>query len=163
MVSNHWQIQGTGGPWNALGSLPNIDIAIPAGATLKRFVAFDHQFNAIQTGLAFNVVGNFSILQQVTIVGGPDNGHTLWQSIHPLTSNVVALNDVTTIQRVYTQYVNAGDDTLMINERTAFGKRTGPGFTLRYAVATFVGPNFAGALSYSSYNYAFKALYETVP
>lgn len=163
MATNHWVKNGTGGPWAAIGPMADVDIPIPAGATLRRFVCQDHSFTATMTGVGFDKVGNFYLLQRVWIPDGPYANHTLWQSVKPLRSEYAALYDIAVTERVYTQWLNAGDDTLLINEKTAFGTRVGPGFTLRYTLFSFAGPNFNGVFSYANLNYSLAALYETVP
>lgn len=163
MVTNHWLEVGSGGPWAPGGALVDLDIAIPAGATLKRFVAYDHEFVGTTHGAGQGAVGNFTLFRKIWITNGPYTNHVLWQDIVSLASQIVAFHDVVLAAQIYSQQINAGDQGLMINERTAFGKRSGPGFNLRYSVTSRIGPGFTGLVSNALQNRAFKAMYETLP
>lgn len=163
MVTNHWVEVGSGGPWAPGGALVDLDIPIPAGATLKRFLAYDHEFVGTSHGAGQGAVGNFTLFRRIWIVGGPYNNHTLWQDIVSLTSHFLAFYDVGLATQIYSMQICAGDQGLMINERCAYGKRTGPGFTLRYSATSRIGAGFTGLVSNANQNRALKALYETLP
>jgi hypothetical protein len=164
VVTNHWvasSFDNVG--WTVGTTLPNRDIVIPAGATLKRFVVSQTRMQGTTNGIGLGAVGNFDLVQTVSIISGPYAGHTLWASRRAIASQFVGLYDVAVANRVYSELINAGDNEFLINERTAFGTRTGAAFTVRYASGVSGGIGFTGLISNASASANFRVLYETSP
>lgn len=139
------------------------DLAIPAGATLKRFLVTGVRISGTTNGIDLNAVGNFQAQQRVYIVGGPDDGTTLWRTSKSIPFELVGLYDVAVANRVYSQLINGGDETFYINERTSYGKRDGPGFTLRLDTFFQQIRGWTGLLSNQWFSTVFSAFYETLP
>lgn len=163
MVSYHWLDAGTFGAWVVGAGLTNIDIDIPAGATLKRCISIGHIIQGTTNGVNLAAVGNFWMNQRLVIVGGPNNNHVLYRSAHALAGQLVGLYDVVGANRIYSQLINVGDEVLGFNVKTSIGKRTDPTFKVRYQYALSVGPGWTGLLSNAQASIGFAALYETLP
>lgn len=164
MVTNHWVNSSFDNfSWTTGTSLPNRDIVIPAGATLKRFVVSGTHMLGSTNGVNLAAVGTFYIQQTVSITTAPYAGHILFQRQEIIPFELVGLYDPVSGGRIYSQLFAGADMFFGINERTAFGKRSGAAFTVRYASFIGGGIGWTGLMSNSSATANFRCMYETSP
>ena len=159
MSRYHWLNTSYDQAWPAGGgTLTNLDVVIPAHATMKRFVVRNTGIQGVGTGIGFDMVVNLFWLCSIDIVAGQYSPRNLFGTQRAIPAQVVALYDTPTTQRVYTHYVNAGDNELGINEKASYGLTTGGTFTVRLATSIH---KQAGALSIISgrAQAEFKVLY----
>lgn len=164
MATNHWVNTAFDGlAWAGGTVLTNLDIAIPAGATLKRFVIDRTRMQGRSTGVGILAVGGLILSQEVRITTAPYLGHVLFHQDIAIPATLAGFHDPLTAQRIYTMYYNGADESFTINERTAFGLRSGPGFTVRYSSSVRSTLGFTGGVGDPLASANFRALYETVP
>lgn len=159
MVTNHWLQGGLDGTWTAGSAQPAINLAIPAGGIMKRFLMRAMSFQGYSTGVGFNAPAPLRLTMTVDITTGPDAPRNIYETMRVIPSRYVALYDNATLQRVYTQYIEGGDNELAFNQRCSYGTRAGPGFNVRLTMGVFP---LGGALTTpaGSAKYTFRVLYE---
>lgn len=163
MVTNHWVSSSSDTGWVPGATFTTRNIAVPAGATMKRFVVRAHVIQGTTNGANLGAVGNFYCTQDVTIVSGDYATRNLYHQDVAIEAQLAGLYDVASGARIYSQLLNCGDERFLIDQRCSYGKRDGAGFTVRYTGAIFVGPGFTGLLSNSHATAEFRVLYETLP
>lgn len=162
MVTAHW----TGGAFDLSFSNPGIiapiDVVVPAGATVKRFLTRDTQCDLIRTGVGFEYASGFYSGAVVQIIAGEYSGRVVYQTARALDCDVTALYDNATLQRVYTCVARAADRELAINQKCSYGTAGGPGMTWRFTTGV---SNMRGiTLPFSGhYVLTFRLLYYTNP
>lgn len=149
--------------WTVGTSFPNLDVAIPAGATLKRFIVSNQFYQGTTNGLVFSAIGNWGIRTEVAIVAGQYATRSLFLHRCALPQQVVGLYDNVALNRVYSSAICAGDQDLLIDQRVSFGTRSGPGFTIRCTNTIVGGLGFTGALANTGGTARFLCIYETLP
>jgi len=125
MPTNTWQTNSFSiGGALAGGPLPTLDVFPPAGSIIKRFQVRNVFFLGVQSGVSVTALGGAVLLQQV--LWGPSGLPTrsLYQAAKRLPSNIAALYDPATLQRIYSQQYEAGDLELGVNQPCSFGKHT---------------------------------------
>jgi len=164
LVTNHWvesSYDGVG--WTVGTVFPNRDLVVPAGATMKRFVVTNNDYQATTNGAGLAAVGNFALRQSVDIVSGAYAPRRLLLRRCPIPKQVVGLYDPVSANRIYSELLHGGDNEFEINEKTSYGLRSGPTFTVRLSTQITGGLGFTGLLSNTNATVLFRVLYETLP
>lgn len=122
-------------------TLPDRDIVIPATATLKRFIVHRTRVNATSEFDHYSQVNALTMNMTVEIVAGQYSPRMLYRTSRHVTHEVTAFRDPIQILSYYSQFVNAGDLELGINQKVSYGTSDGPGFTIRLASSiSAIGP-----------------------
>jgi hypothetical protein len=133
MVSRyHWTFAAY--DTNGVGSsavMPQLDLPIPAGATMKRFLTRGNLFLADDGGTAYDRVIQRYMTYDVDIVSGQYFPRNLYRTKRRIPLNAVALFDSLADGRVHTGRHAAGDLELGFNQKVSYGTADGGGFTVR--------------------------------
>ena len=158
MPTFHWLFASYDTVRTPSSNLPNCDIVIPPNATMKRFLVAETNFAGTNSGFDVNVINTMYVRFSVDIVAGQYAGRNLYLTKYRIPSMITGFHDVLTAQRVYTNWAQANDRELGINEKCSFGTNPGPGFTVRLTSSLFALP---GALGFPSMRCTavFRALY----
>lgn len=117
------------------GALPNLDIDIPAGATMKRFLTRDIRVIGTTSGYTVQRVSPQYMRWRVKIISGEYAPRVLYQATYSIPYTAVCLYDNasvgTAFARVYSMFELACDKEQAINEKCSYGLATGAGFTVR--------------------------------
>lgn len=165
MSSLHW----TRGSFNidSFGPLPIgpnvIDLNIPAGATLKKFVVCNTMCQGWIQGNDYRSTTPIHITQTVTFTTGHYAGRILWEQIQmPEQSSSAFINAVTGNQ-FYQMYFNGGDTIFGINAKCSYGDLSTPAMNLEYS-ATIAAQGWGVSSTQRIEFYStFKALFQTTP
>jgi hypothetical protein len=163
MATMHEAIASADTSWAAGSVMATLDIVLPAGATLKRFLIQNQIMTGTTTGAGFGSVANFYYGQNVSFTSGQYVDRVIFRKQYAVANELVVLYDNATLQRIYSQLINCGDETFFVDQRASYGLLSGPAFNLRLVTGNAVGPGFTGALSNTKYQVVFKAIYETSP
>lgn len=138
--------------------LPNRDIVIPPGATLKRFLI--HQVGVYSNSEFddYQQVNQLYMRQTVSITAGQYIGKELYRTNRRVPHVVTAFRDPIQILSYYTQIVGAGDQDLGANQKVSYGTADGPGFTIRLETSIQVRGPFI-AFPVGSVHLAFSTLH----
>jgi hypothetical protein len=158
MSTAHWLQGGGSGAWTAGTPQPNIDIVIPAGATVKRFMLRQVSFSGYATGTDFNSLAPLHYLVSVDIIAGEYSPRNIYLQDRRLPSEFCVYFKTTAVKPDFTQYVGGGDQDLGFNQRCSYGTAGGPGMTFRMASGVFAA---SGALNNpaGNWNAQFRVLY----
>lgn len=163
MATMHKVIAAFDDGWVADAPMAQLDILIPAGATLKRYLVHAQTVSGTTNGIGVAAAGRFSYGMTVSFTSGQYVGDVIFRKQWAIPTQTVALYDVLSNARVYTQYLNGGDETFFVDQRCSYGLRSGPAFNLRLDTRSYVALGWTGLLSNARYSVIFTAIYETVP
>lgn len=131
MPTSHWVNASFDVAFSAGFGVRQLDVNIPATATMKRFLLRGARVMATHSGIGFEPINTLFWTASVDIIAGQYSPRNIFKTSRAVPQNIVALYDVVTAQRVYTQYALACDNELSFNERTSYGTSGGPGMTVR--------------------------------
>jgi hypothetical protein len=161
MVSRyHWLTSSVDTGWTGLATTPWIQINVPAGATIKRFVVNLATITGKITGSSTNIMQPIYCNQTVDMPSGQYAGRILYQQAVrvPCDNLSTMVSEVGIGLRQYDQIICAGDRELGINEKTSYGKLGGSAMVMRYIHQIVpTGPN--PGLATGRTTYQFKVLY----
>ena len=149
--------------WVADAVAADLNIVLPAGATLKRFLVHNQEIKGTTNGVDLGAVANWSYGITISFTAGQYVGRTIFQRTCAVPVQTVGLYDVVAADRIYSQLINGGDETFFVDQRVSFGLRSGPAFTINIRTGIQQGPGWTGLLSNSRYRMIFTVIYETVP
>lgn len=160
MPTSHWVFTSIDDTYAGDTVLANMDIAIPATATLHRFLVRGVRITGFSQGNNPNRVVPLSLVMTVDIVSGAYSPRNIFRTSRAIPMYVTAVQTSISPDKEYTQYVLAGDNECSINEKTAYGTSSGPGFTMRLKPSIVAPP---GSLPFPVGRVAieFRALYST--
>lgn len=162
MPTSHWVFSSVDSSSVGPFFSRNLDVVIPAGATMKRFILKGTRLTGKHSLADFEKVNVVYQNSTVDVIAGQYNGRSLYRTTRRVPMEVTALYDSTTLERIYTSYYSAGDQDLGFNVRTSYGTADGPGFTVRCQVSA---DKHGGAYAFPDlrFTFAFYALYFTLP
>jgi len=120
----HWLLFGLSGSYSGSGSsqtLSDDTISIPVGATVKKIISAGNYVAFAQTGSGYQAIQPFSIGCQAQIVGGPNNGRTIYNIRNAMQMNASPNDDIAPAFR-YTAYHIAGDREIGFDAQMSYGK-----------------------------------------
>jgi hypothetical protein len=132
MTSYHWIGNSYDVGFLTNPSLPAINLNVPAGATMRRFLTRAHEIYIIRHGLGFEYGIPFAMGNFVSITAGQYAGRILYQDSRRIPSTTVVHDDPTSLIGFYTVYAFGGDSDISFNQKCAYGTADGPGFTVTY-------------------------------
>jgi hypothetical protein len=142
----HW-ITSTNNTYTWPGVSHNLgpaDIVIPAGGLLRKVLVKQNVVNFTQTGNGYLVVGTWYVSQVIQFSGTAYAGRHIFDRYNRLPSNLSCVYDVPATERIYTSYVNAGDETMGVNEKMSYGGHGSSGLQLKYLCAlNMAAPNLS--------------------
>jgi hypothetical protein len=157
----HW-ITNTIGQPNFTGSttFANLDLVIPAGGQLKKFIIHRHLFFGTSSGPNLNYAQTITLFRTVNIISGAYSPRELFVRHDRLHCDYPTLFDSTLAfnNRIYTTLLAACDDDLFVDQKCTYGKTSGASFTIRLA-CTLSCHGASPTLFSGSATYVFKALY----
>lgn len=162
MTTNHWVFGSRDTAWAGPTVFGVIDIVIPAGATLHRFLLKDVEINGTASGEGFHTCEAHYMLWSVDIVLGQYAPRKLYSTIRRIPQDLTALWETTTSKRIYTQHMNSGDVEHGFNVKCSYGKTGGAAFTVRLTSAIAVPAGTLGSANGRA-QFSFWALYSTTP
>lgn len=143
-------------------TLPDCQVTIPAGGTLKRFMVNGPQFMAFYSGNDVNKIQNVRSQFNVTLGGGQYAGREIFSCVRAHPQQVVGIYDSSQgpgFGRVYSQWQCVGQLELGFNEKCSYGLATGPSFTVTLA-SRILTQNGQGPLYLlGNYGLTFRCLY----
>lgn len=160
MPTSHWIFTSRDDAYAGDTVIGNMDLAIPAGGTLHRFLVRGVRITGFSQGNNPNRVVPLSLVMTVDIVAGQYSPRNIYRTSRAIPFEFSAVQTSISPDKEYTQYVLAGDNECGINEKTAYGTSSGPGMTIRLAAHITAPP---GSLPFPVGRYAleFRALYST--
>lgn len=165
MTSYHWLTGGISTTWtNTTPPNHSDSFSIPAGGEVRKVLVNKFQISGVQTGQNYNIIAPFHIQTTATFTAGPHSGRQVAGLYCRIPGQITALYDPLTAQRIYTQYFWGGDETFLVNEKMAYGTRSGAAATLQVGVSIVY--NLIAGLTYTSsgfFGYSAKVLYSTNP
>jgi hypothetical protein len=163
MGTYHW-LQGDESVVGALpiGFPPDIDLVVPAGSILKKFLVRNTSLMAVQTGAGYNTVGPIQINMLVEWIPLGVAARKIYQSSRQVPQVVTSLYDVIDAARIYSMYYNGGDNEFSVDQECSYGKKTDAfDSTVKFRWSLFGG---VGGLTFAPagiMSYEFAALYYT--
>lgn len=140
-------------------SLGPIDLNIPAGAVLKKFVVCNANFQGYIQGNDYRSVTPVHVDQVVSFTTGHYAGRILYETFRAPTLATNGFYDVLTGTQYYTTYFSGGDEVFGIDQKTSYGQLTYPAMNLRYAATISAqGWGVSGSQRFEM-NTTFKALF----
>lgn len=133
MPTAHWVLNTFDTNYSGQETFPNLDIPVPAGATMKRFVCLGTKLDGRSSGPGIQFIQPVWLHMTVSIIAGQYFGSTLFRTTRSVKVEAVGLYDSATLERIYTGYYHAGDNEFGFNQRCSYGTGNGPGFTVRLA------------------------------
>lgn len=127
-----WNTGGiSGANFGIGGQNGHTDLAIPANATVKRFMLRQIYIQGYQSGTTFTTVVPLSMFQQVSFTTGKYAGRNIYSSRKslPMTATVF----LATAIPAYNVWYNAGDKEMGFNERCAYGGAGAPASNIRFS------------------------------
>lgn len=161
MPTSHWVFSSVDSSSVGPFFVRNLDVVIPAGATMKRFILKGTRLTGKHSLADFEKVNLIYQTSTVDVIAGQYNGRNLYRTTRSVPMEVAAVYDSATFERVYTSYYHAGDLELGFNVKCSFGTASGPGFTVRCQVSA---DKHGGAFAFPDlrYTFGFYALYFTL-
>jgi hypothetical protein len=140
--------------------LPDLNIALPAGATLKRFITRGN-FQGLFSGYDVNFLQPLYTTFQFQFSTGPNAGRIIHYDTRIIPAQYLALFDTTypTNNRIYTQICNAGDLELAVNEKCSYGKASGAAANFQCLTRILAQNSTAPAHLTGNYQLGLRALY----
>lgn len=163
MATMHEAFASKDSGWVAGATMATLNILLPAGATLKRFLIQNQIITGTTNGVDLGAVANFYYGQFVSFTSGQYVNKVIFRKQYWIPNQVVGLYDVLAANRIYSQLINGGDETFFVDQRVSYGLRSGPEFNIQLVTGNAIGPGWTGALSNTKYQVIFKVIYETVP
>lgn len=114
-------------------ALPNLDLNIPAGAVLKKFVVCNANFQGFIQGNDYRAVTPVHVVQQVSFTTGHYAGRILYETFRAPTIATNGFYDVLTGTQYYTTYFSGGDEVFGIDQKCSYGQLGYPAMNLRYS------------------------------
>lgn len=122
MPTAHWlqsRFSSTGfSVWN---NIPLPTITIPAGGRLVRFISNGLQMRANETGVGGTAIFLYDLEVTLSITSGHYSPRQLFYGTYRFDQNVTALYDSATFQRIYSNWLQIGDQDVKINQRCSYG------------------------------------------
>lgn len=140
-------------------TLPVIDLNIPAGAVLKKFVVCNANFQGFIQGNDYRAVTPVHVVQTVTFTTGHYAGRILYETFRcPTMAHGEFLSSLSGTQ-FYTTYFSGGDEVFGIDQKCSYGQLGFPAMNLRYsAVISAQGWGITPSQRFEM-NTTFKALF----
>jgi hypothetical protein len=156
----HWISSSMGVSFTGSTTFPVCDLAFPAGAQLKRFIVCNNLFFGTASGSNLNYAQPLTLYQKFQFIGGVNDLRVPYETFRALHCDYLTLFDSSLVfnNRIYTTILNAGDESLLINQKSTYGKATEPAYTLRLS-GTLSCRGASPTLFSGSAGYTFKALY----
>lgn len=156
----HWLETSMGISFTGTTTLPALTLNFPAGAQMKRFLVYKNLFFGTASGPNLNYAQPITLFQQVQFTSGVNNTRKIYQTFRRVQCDYPVLFDSTLAfnNRIYTTIMNAGDESLLINEKSSYGKASEPAYNLTLT-GTISCRGASPTLFSGSANYSFKALY----
>lgn len=160
MPTSHWVFSSVDSSSVGPFYVRNLDVAVPAGATMKRFLLNNCSVTSRHSEEGFQQINMLYQQTTVEVISGQYNGRELYRQTVRVPMEIAAFFDSSNFQRIYSAYYYAGDRELGINEKCSYGTRDGPGFTVRCQVS---GDKQAGGFNVPNvaYRFVFRVLYLT--
>lgn len=139
----HWVTGGGSTAFNGQTIFTPVNIAVPAGATMKRFMLKGVQILGYADQTDLGAIHPLSWYSLVEITSGDYAGREIYRTYRRIPMETIGIYNPLHSpgpSAQYAQYVSAGDLEIGFNERCSYGKRTGPGFNVRFSSAIFVYP-----------------------
>lgn len=111
--------------------MPNCDIVIPPTATLKRFLITETGVAAFHSGDNVNLMSSIFIHFTVKIISGQYSPRDLYHTRRRIPMIATSLEDPIHAERIHSQWCEAGDLELGVDQKCSYGTADGPGFTVR--------------------------------
>src|SRR5438445_8123861 len=136
MVSRyHWLDTAYDTPYLAGGSsMPDLELFIPAGATLKRFLTRQTRVVGSITGFGNEYVNPQYMNFSVDLIFGEYGARNIYKTTRAIPFQVAATYQppgVGPSSLAYSQWNLACDQELAINQKTSYGTIAGEGFLMR--------------------------------
>lgn len=135
MTTRHWLRGGFDTVWTAGINIGDVDLVVPAGGIVKRFLLRQVSITGYVQGFNYNSLTPLRMLMSVNIIAGEYAPRDIYLTHRRVPSDYVGLYDI--VDRNYTQYVNGGDLELGFNQRASYGTAGGPGMTIRFRPTIF--------------------------
>ena len=158
MTTAHWLQGGGSGAWTAGTPLPPINIIIPPGGIVKRFMLRQCSFSGYAQGTVYNAVAPLHHLCSVDIVSGEYAPRNIYLHDRRLPSEFTVYKGATAIFPDFTQFVGGGDQDLGFNQKCSYGTAGGPGMTIRMQATVFRAAGNANNPD-GNWNTNFRVLY----
>jgi hypothetical protein len=158
----HWIQGGYDTSWVEGTALAAVNLDVPAGATMKKFLMRQIAVTGIQNSTDWNGVGPLRMTMGVDIVSGEYAPRQLFLTSRRIPSEFVGVVGGIPPNDEYFQYISAGDNELGFSEQCSYGTAGGPGFRVRFTGGIFGAP---GVLMHQTGNIIlnFRILYFTTP
>lgn len=131
LVTSHWTSTGYDAAFTGDFTMPALDLGIPAGATLKRFLIRATSFTWRFRTDTDSEIYPLSLQMEVNVIAGDYMDRQLYRTRRKLADTVVAWRDPVVIRDTYVWWGNSGDNELGVNHELSYGKADGIGFTMR--------------------------------
>lgn len=129
---------------------------------MKRFLLEEAWIHGRHSGVGIDSVWPMVLRLGVDITAGAYSPRNIFQDSVLVPSEVVALYDTTTLERIYTQYATGGSKELGFNQKCSYGTNDGPGFTVTLQPHLVAQPGALANLDGHA-TFVFKALYFSYP
>lgn len=158
MPTETWSLTAFDIPYSGDTTLPQLNIAVPATATMKRFLVSPCRISGFSQGVSPNRIVPLSLTHSVDIVSGEYSPRNIYRTSRRVPYQALVRQPVLGPDPEYTMYVNGGDNEFSVNQRCSYGTSSGPGFTVRCQSAIVAPP---GSLAFPSghIQIAFRVLY----
>lgn len=143
------------------GTHMTLTLTIPAGSILKKYLIYGNSLQARNSAAGFDSIAPLQATQKITIGSTRIGARQIFYSVRRIPFEAVAIYDVATLERVYTQYFNAGDDELGVDEKCSYGRETDTSDLIIEYENALENYNALGTVGVGIYSRQFAALYYT--
>lgn len=143
----------------------DLTINVPAGGIVRRMIISQCSFQLIDSARDVTSLSSAMWFRWITMDGVTPFGTLLYKDSRALRSSITSLYDPATLERIYTQTFELGDDELGVDQgsmaRGSYRDVVGHSYTLRTSLQG--GGGWGSGLQYAQSGFTFRVLYQVLP
>jgi hypothetical protein len=141
----HWLTNGVDVQFiNSFPTAQPFDIALPAGAQMKRFLIHQCHFGAVSQGQGAQFLGDISLLWTIKFTSGPNLNRVIWSAHRDVPFQTEGY--VPVIGNADKCYFHGGDLELGVDQKATYGTAAGGAQSLAftYGFSTYSNLSLSG-------------------